>query len=134
MINFPFIFYKDNLSKFLLTLFLFVSIFACPGYIGNSKTFQQQKFQTELVCSNNNKAAKQTVAYKKSSVPLYKNVLFNRSHQVETNTLLLHNSIAKVKFKHISKQCCITRIAKRFLQIKTIPQSSNEDIPASILS
>jgi hypothetical protein len=133
MTNTQYTYNKDKLTKWLLTVTLFFSIFTFSGYAGNSQSRQQQATQTELVISNNHKTCKRTISFKKAFELVSCNAFFISPYRNWTNTLLTYNLLSKVKFDSISKQFCSHKSADHFLQVKTIPQNSDEDSFATII-
>ena len=128
MTNARYTYHKDKLTKWLLTVTLFFSIFTFSGYVGNSQSRQQQATQTELVISNNHKTCKRTISYKKAFVLNGFSEPFNCLYKNWTNTLFTYNILIKVNLDTISRQFYSHNPTDRFLQKKTIPQSSDEDI------
>jgi hypothetical protein len=125
MVNFTY--YKSKLTKWVVTLSLFFSIFAFSGNGHNSNSFSRSKIQTELVCSNNYKATKRNTSYRKALAVSYVNEYLFTTHKYKAQALLLYNILAKIKFDNISKKFHSIQIAKKFILKKTIPQDSNED-------
>jgi hypothetical protein len=119
-------YYKSNLSKWLLAVILLLSAFAFSGYSSNSNSLYQQKAQIELVCSVNKRTANQTASYKRLLHPGCK------THRYEIGILLHHNRLTQTKLDYISKNLYSIPHTARFIQIKTIPQTSSEDIFTSI--
>lgn len=133
MMNAQFTYHKDKLTKWLLTVTLFFSIFTFSGYAGNSQSRQQLATQTELVISNNHKTCKRTISFKKAfELTSCKDFLIN-PYTNWTNTLYTYNLLTKVKLDSISRQFCSHKSADHFLQVKTIPQNSDEDIFATFI-
>ncbi|MGK7392484.1 MAG: hypothetical protein ACNS60_19170 [Candidatus Cyclobacteriaceae bacterium M2_1C_046] len=133
MTNTLFIYDKDKLTKWLLTVALFFSIFTFSGYAGYSQSRQQQATQTELVISNNHKTCKRTISFKKAFELTSCNDFLISTYKNWTNTLFTYNILTKVKLDSISKQFCSYKSADRFPQVKTIPKSSDEDIFATFI-
>jgi len=121
-------YYKDRLTKWLLTVTLLFSIFTFSGYAGNSQSRQQETTQTELVVSNNHKICKQAISYKKGLELISFISPLNSSDKNWINSLITYNILTKVKLDNISRQFHSHKSADHFLQVKTIPQSSDEDI------
>lgn len=132
MTNTQFASHKDKLTKWLLTATMVFSIFTFAGYAGNSQLRQQQATQTELVISNNDKTCKRTISYKKAFELISFNTL-NRSDKNWTSALFTFNILTKVKLDNISGQFYSHKPANHFLQVKTIPQSSDEHIFARFI-
>jgi len=120
--------YKDKLTKWLLTITLLFSVFTFSGYASNSQSRQQQATQTELVISNNHKTCKRVISYKKYFELISYNDFLISTYISWANTLFTYNILTKVKLDSISKQFYSYKSTGRFLQVKTIPKSSDEDI------
>ncbi len=133
MTNTQFTYHKDKLTKWLLTVTLFFSILTFSGYAGNSQSRQQQATQTELVISNNHKTCKRTISFKKAFELTSCNDFLINPYKNWTNTLFTYNLLTKVKLDSISRQFCSYKSADHFLQVKTIPQNSDEDIFATFI-
>jgi uncharacterized membrane protein YeiB len=117
---------KDRLSKWLLTLTVLFSIFALLPSVDTSKS-QQQKAQTELVCSFTKSSLAKTVAYKNVNSSVDNNKKINNFQKYQTNSLLNYNRHIIVRLLSISKQFLKFENAIYFVQLKTIPKSSDED-------
>lgn len=127
-------YHKDKLSKLLLAVALFFSLFSLSGYAGNSQLQQEKTIQTELVFSTKCKIARRTVSYKKSIGFTYTLLSFlNKDIASEINALLAYNSLVKVHFDAVSKQFYFITPGCHFLSLKTIPQNSKEDVFSSVL-
>ena len=133
MLKLKFIFYKEVLSKCLLTAALVFCIFTLPVFGTNAETLLLQKGTTELVYSNIPASAKQIVSYKVSFYTKHKISLFFASSQTNKYTLLLHNNLAKIQFHQALKILHFFKTASRFIKIKTIPQNAGTDIFSSLI-
>ncbi|SHG66412.1 hypothetical protein SAMN05443549_105273 [Flavobacterium fluvii] len=125
--------YKDKLTKWFLAVTLLLGIFAFSGYANNLQSRQLQTTQTELVVSNNHKICKRAISYKKGielSLFISPQNSFDKNW---ANALITHNLLTKVKLDTISRQFYSHKPANLFLQVKTIPQSSDEDIFATYI-
>lgn len=127
MTNTHFTYPKEKLIKLLLTVTLLFSIFTFSGYAGNYQSKQQQKAQTELVISSKHKTFKRALSCKKAVELLSCKDCLVRTYCGLTDRLFACNLLAKVNFVSVSRQFCSHGSATRFLQVKTIPQSSDED-------
>lgn len=125
--------YPKKLLKWLLAVTLFFNFFAFSGYFGNSSKGTQQATQTEQVFSKNYKSSKRTVSYKKAVELSNLYITEKNSNKYWANAILAYNTSTKVKSNFIKRQLCSIIPAKRFLQIKTFPQSSNEDNVSAII-
>lgn len=128
MANAQFTYHKDKLTKWLLTVTLFFSVFTFSGYDGNYQSRCQPATQTELVISNNHKTCKRTISYKKAFGLIRYNDCFKSPYKNRTNTLFTYNILTKVKLNSISRRFCFHKPVDCFLQLKTIPQNSDADI------
>jgi hypothetical protein len=128
MTDIQFTYHKDKLTKWLLTVTLLFSIFTFSGYAGNYQSRQQQATQTELVIPSNHKTCKRTISYKKAFELISSNGFLISTYKSWTNTLFTYNILTKIKLDSISRQFCFHKPTDRFLQVKTIPQNSDEDI------
>lgn len=133
MMNTQFTYQKDKLKKWLLTVTLLFSIFTFSGYASNHQSREQHTTQTELVISSNHKTCKQTVSYKKAFDLTSSNDFLINPYKSRTNTLFTYNILTKVKFDSLSRQFYSHKSTTPFLQVKTIPQSSDEDIFATFI-
>lgn len=133
MTNTRYTYHKDKLTKWLLSVTLFFSIFIFSGYAGNSQSRQQQKTQTEIVISDNLKTCKRTISLKKAFELISYNDLLISPYKNWTNALFAFNIITKVKLDNNSRQFCSQKFAPNFFQVKTNPQSSDEDIFGSYI-
>jgi hypothetical protein len=125
--------YKDKLTKWLFTVTLLFCIVTFSGHVGNSPSRQLQTTQTELVFSNNSKICKRTVSYKKGIELTHLISPLNSFDKNWINSLITHNILTKVKLDNISRQFYSHKAVNHFLQVKTIPQSSDEDIFATFI-
>lgn len=120
--------FKSKLTQWLLRVTLIFAIFTVSGYAGNSEPIQQKGVQTELVISGNYKASKRTISYIKAFKLIRYNDQLTSTCNSWINTLFTYNILTEVKFNSISRQFYSHRSASRFLPVKTIPQSTDEDI------
>jgi hypothetical protein len=125
--------YKDKLTKWFLTVTLFFCIVTFYGYAGNSQSRQLATNQTELIFSNNSKICKRTVSYKKGIELTHLISPLSNSDKNWKTVLFTFNILTKVKLDNISRQFYSHKPANQFLQVKTIPQSSDEDAFATFI-
>jgi hypothetical protein len=125
--------YKDRLKKWLLTVTLLFSIFTISGYSGNSQSRPLETTQIELVASNNPKIYKRSVSYKKGIELFHFISPLNSSYKNWANALFTYNILTKVKLNTISRQFYSHKPANHFQQVKTIPQSADDDIFATFI-
>lgn len=118
---------KLLLVKWLLIPALFVSLFSFAGPVGQS-SLQPQKTQTEFVFSNTTKPRYKVADYKQQ-IPCPLRAL-DRTSIRYNNTLLAYCRLSKVKFNRLSHQSVFITTRCLLRHIKTIPQSSDEDIAA----
>ena len=133
IMNTQFTYQKDKLKKWLLTVTLLFSIFTFSGYASNQQSREQHTTQTELVISSNHKTCKRTVSYKKAFDLTSSSDFLINPYKSWTNALFTHKIITKVKLDSLSRQFYSHKSAAQFLQVKTIPQSSDEDIFATFI-
>lgn len=121
---------KSLLAKWLLISTLFVGLFGFSGLAGQS-SFQQQKTQTEFLFSNKLRSGGRVANYKLSVIhpqnALAPTSVFNR------NAILTYGRLLKVRFDHLSRQPVFVSTCCLFRHVKTIPQSSGEDITAFLI-
>ncbi len=129
MINAPFTYHKVKQMKWLLTVTFLFSFFTFSGYPGHYQS-RQQATQTELVISNV-KTCKRTISYKKAIEPNSSNHFLINPFIYRADTLYAYNKLTHVKLTSVTRQSYSTKSFHRFLQVKTIPQSSDEDILVS---
>ncbi len=121
-----FVYHKDKLLKLLLTATVLCSIFALLPYIDNCK-HNQQNTQTELVYVFTKKPLAKTIAYKNVKTPVDKRKAINNFYTHQTTSLLNYNRNILVKLLSISTQHIEFKNTLDFVQLKTIPKSSDED-------
>jgi hypothetical protein len=126
-------YHKIKLTNWLLTVTLFFSFFTFSGYGCNFQSIQQKPTQTELLISNMRKSCKQVISYRKAFGLLIDNEFLISPYKNWKNILHGYNLLTKVKFDSILKQFNFLKFVDHFLQIKTIPQSSDEDIFATFI-
>ena len=117
-------YHKQKLSKSLLALSLFVSVFIFSPSTENSQSQVQQSTQTELVLAKNNKTAKRTISFLKA----FQNKHLTSAEKYDIQALRMYNKLILVDLKTISKRLYSFKIPDRFVQIKTIPQGSDDPI------
>jgi hypothetical protein len=121
---------KSLLAKWLLISTLFVGIFGFSGSAGQS-SFQQQKTQTEFLFSNNVRSGGRFANYKLSAV--YSRSALATVGVVHRNAILTYGRLLKVRFDLLSRQPVFVSTCCLFRHVKTIPQSSGEDISAFLI-
>ena len=117
---------KDRLSKWLFTLTVLCSIFALLPSINHSK-FQQEKTQTELVCSSAVNTLSKTVPYHNITESVDNNKKINPFLINQTASLVHYNKNIIVKLLCISAHFFEYKNTSNFIQLKTIPKSSDEE-------
>lgn len=127
MKNTQFTYQKNKLTKWLLSVTLFFCVFNFTAYAGNSQSISFETAKTELIISNNYKAFKRIISFKKALEFITCNDFSINSYKNWTNTLLNYNLLIKVKFISMSRAFCSYNTTRNFLQAKTFPQSSDED-------
>lgn len=133
MKNTGFTYHKRKLTKCLLTVALFFSIFSFSGFASNSHSILQQETQTEIVISKILKNSKREISYIKAIELNSCNDFLLIPSKNWTYTLLAYNIHTKVKFDNISLQFCSYKSSTRFFHAKTIPHGSDEDVFLSLV-
>lgn len=134
MMNTQYTYHKSKQKKWLLTVTLLFSIFSILGYSGNLQSKNKQTTQTELVISSNYKPYKQhAVSYKKVYNSIVCNDYITSTSCSWKNAILSYNQQTKIRYNNISRQFNSYKAADCFLNVKTIPQSSDEDIFATFI-
>ncbi len=121
-----FIYRKDKLVKLLLSATVLCSIFALLPSIDNCK-HHQQNTQTELVYVFTKNSLAKTIAYKNVNTQVDKSKKINNFYICQTTSLLNYNRNILVKLLTISNQHIEFKNNLDFIQLKTIPKSSDED-------
>jgi hypothetical protein len=120
--------YQTRLTKLLLAIALFCNFFIFSGYASNtSATKQHQSIQTELVDGFKHKNKARILSFNRTIFAPDTHTACV-SETSKTAVRLTYNHLMKVKFDNLSKRFNTIPIALRFFQLKTIPQSSEEDI------
>jgi hypothetical protein len=130
MKNNSFVYYRAQLSKWLLAAALFLNF---SGYAGNPILPRQQTTQTELFFSSNGKATKRTISFTKALIPACKSNNYYNNYKNEANAVLIYNRATKVRLDNISNRSYFIKIADRFIQIKIIPAGVDDDIFTSTI-
>jgi hypothetical protein len=117
----------DLKERFLLLVTIFLST-SFLGYIDNSKSFHQQKTQTELVCSNKNISNKRGVLYNRLIEFIGKKGAHYNFYEYIKSAFLTLNRLTKIKYDNFSLKEYFPQITHRFIQIKQIPHNSTEGI------
>jgi hypothetical protein len=120
--NTPFICNQQQLIKSLLSAVFIFSSFAFPGYTDTSSSDKQFLFQTELVCTHNNKYCRHTVLFKAD-----KPKVFTSSFKNKVLVLLLCNNLIKVKLENSTALFYFIKTSHSFIALKIIPQNPVED-------
>ena len=116
---------KNRLSKSLLFAAVLFSIFAFPPSVDNSKSLKP-KPQTEIVCSSVRNILAKTVAYRNLKIISNKKES-NPFHKYQAYSLLNYNQYIVVRLLCVPSQSIKFEITANFIQLKTIPKSSDED-------
>jgi hypothetical protein len=124
---------KHKLSKWILMLPLFFSVFAFSGYTGKAQSLQQKELQTELVVTNKSKAAKHTVIFTTTYSYTLATSTLHKTHEQEANYLLTYNCLAQVNFISISKKFQSFYPGIRPFHFQAIHKSPDEETITSIL-
>lgn len=128
MANVRFTYHQYKLTKLLLTIALFFSVFAFGGCVANYPSTQQQATKTELVASNKYKIHKQAVLYHAIFTPTEFCDSINRSAKNWVAMLFTYQSLTRIRFNAQIKERYSFRPYKRFVLIKKIPQAPDGDI------
>lgn len=123
-----------KLSKWFLMLPLFLSVFAFSGFTGVSQSLQQKDRQTELVLSNKYKVAKRTILFKRALSSEYKSCTLKNSVAYQANYLFVFNCLDHVNFKSQIKQFYSFYSDIHYIQIRTNPESPDEECISSIMT
>ena len=127
-------YHTGKLSNWFLIAAFVLSVFSFSGYVGNAKTTSKTT-QTEFV-SLYKTGSHVSDTFKVSDT--YLPSLCINSHTplrikgYETHFLIAFNRLIKTQFDHNIKQCLSFKPIKQ-LFIKTISQSTNEDIASALL-
>jgi len=114
--------HKTKLAKWLLVAALFCSLFAFLGGDIYSQDRQQLATKTELVAATGQEITQRGFVYNKVSIKR----LFISHRNNYTTTLLSYNSLIITIIRlFCNRQAAFTK-ANTFVQIKTIPISSDE--------
>ena len=123
-----FTYYKNGFLKWVLAITLFLSLWTLPGYARNAKIHEVPKSQKELILSER-KTTKSAVSYRKVySLLCLKSIRADLYKNSFDTVLLIHDALAKNTFQHASDKLCSDALFCGFQQVKTIPQSSDEDL------
>jgi hypothetical protein len=121
----------NHILDFKERLLLFVTLFLSSsflGYIDNSKSFHQQRTQTELIYSNNNKSNKKVVLYNRLIQSTgKKSALFN-FYEYFKSALLNLDKLTKIKYDNFSIKEYFPHTTHCFIQIHQNPHYSKEGI------
>lgn len=124
-------YHAGRLSNWVLIAAFVLSVFSFSGYVGNAKT-QLKTTQTEYVSSYKTKKVIRTLSLAKACVFVYSNIPPLSILGYETHFLIAFNRLIKTQIDHNTKQCLSFKSIEQ-LHIKTIPQSTNEDIASALL-
>jgi hypothetical protein len=122
---------KNLPAKCLLAWFLLFCFITIAGYSSSANSLRQQNFRIELSYSDAGRNANKTISYRKH-LPVNKTTF--HFHKYGLIILQVHSKLSKVKFNSFSKKINSILTPIRFVQIKTIPQSSGEDSFSSYTS
>ncbi|MBK7873499.1 MAG: hypothetical protein IPJ74_23965 [Saprospiraceae bacterium] len=116
---------EGNLSKLLIAITLFVSVFSLSGDFGNAAPSKTKSFQTELIHSPKNTTSK-TISYSKAS-----SFIFAKSQAIDLcydnikHIALFHSYLSRTYLRVAAKDSFSDHNPK--LPVKVIPQSADED-------
>ena len=120
-----------KVSTWLLTVTLFLGLFAFSGYTGNSFSSGKEVRTTELVASINSNA-KRAASYARAFARFHQNTGCGFCPYEFELLVCFHNRLSKTRTDHHSKQVSDRQESVRFFQRKTFPQNSDEDLFISI--
>lgn len=119
---------KGILSTLLLTVTLCVGLFT---FSASSHTCATKPAQTEQVFSNKHKSSLPTTPFASHSLLAFsKNKLVTSS--LGTDVVQYYNRCVQLRFNRLSRPLYFSYHPGRFLQSKSIPQSSCEDAHSAI--
>ncbi len=124
-------YHASRLSNWFLIAAFVLSVFSFSGYVGNDKT-QLKTTQTEFVSSYKTKKVRRTLSLTKAFAFVYSEIPPLSILGYETHFLIAFNRLIKTQIDHSTKQCLSFKSIEQ-LHIKTIPQSTNEDIASALL-
>lgn len=111
----------------LLALALLGAIFTFSGYFAGATSFRQEAARTEVV-SFGSQVYKPTVSYKAAIAHCYRiSAPANYLQHLLSQVILHYSSLAKTRFDNSVWQAFSIDLNTCFEQLKTIPQSSDED-------
>jgi len=119
-------FSKIALSKWLLALTLVLTFFALSDNIAQS-SFPAKKTESEVVLSSRARTSSPTIVFYTKAIGVATANLYP-AFACSSSVSSLSIASCKVKIDHLSSQFDSIKIAFRFRQLKTIPQSSDEDM------
>lgn len=122
---------RNKLASWLIRITLVFSVFAFPGYPGNANPAFLQKPQTELFVSKKHHCTRQTISFKKAIdyLPTVSPLTLTDSQKIASSN---YNRLSKVKFDSLTKSCHSYPLPISCFQVKTIPQSSDEENDAAL--
>lgn len=120
----------NTLSKWLLTTTLFLGLFTFSGNVSNVPSQQYQPPKTELIHFARN--SKRTFSYKAVFALLYKvSVPSSVFKSLHLTLSLLHSKLVKTRLGANLTLAIPCYCTASFFHLKTIPQSSDEDVSLS---
>jgi len=117
---------NNRQSRWLLSLAILCSIFSFAGYLHYTPPLQQPT-QTELLLSQEGQDTKAAV-YFCQTIEKSKVEKTSFLQPVYLNSQLSYNRLTEIQFKAFSQPLVFNKAVDRFFPIKTIPQSSDEDL------
>jgi hypothetical protein len=119
-------YHPNKLAKWILTFTLFFSIFTFSGYFHHTPS-KQQATQTELFISTN-KIGKRIIRFQKNVFFRCTDNFLQSLKTCFSDVLCAYNTWIKIRLNHTQRQQYTFKSTHCFLQVKTIPQSSDEPI------
>jgi hypothetical protein len=123
--------YPCKVSTWLLTVTLFLGLFAFSGYSGYSYSREKEAPKTELVDSIRANV-KRAASYSRVSAQFHEGNARCDFRPYETLILAFHNQLFRTRINYQSQQAFCPQQFIRSFQRKTFPENSTEDLSISI--
>ena len=116
---------KNGLTKLLFAIAFLIVVPFSTGYAVKTSPLQQ-KTKTELVVPFKNKTPGWIKSFhKKTNLKTFTKSLSSKNY--EAGYLFTYNKFIEVKFDNLSQKYYLIKSPGAFFQVKTIPQSSEEN-------
>jgi hypothetical protein len=120
--------YRDRISRYLLRAILLFGILGYSGY----RAPQSQSAITSISTNHQQFPHKRAICYRKAiTLATNTNITYNARNVQIAFALLACHTLTRVKLIALSKQIYSLPLSHRYIHLKTIPQSSPEDISIS---